>query len=131
MKIIKIELIGAPELAKILATAGARAIPALKQALNEEGQIAFRNSQRLVPVDTGTLRRSGVLVPAREKGTSMIEVVMGYGGAASAYALKQHENLSYRHKEGKQAKYLEQPVMQRQAKLSQNIQRRMKRILSK
>lgn len=130
MKIIKIELIGAPELAKILATAGARAIPALKQALNEEGQIAFRDSQRLVPVDTGTLRRSGILEPAKEKGTS-IEVVMGYGGAASAYALKQHENLSYRHKEGKQAKYLEQPVMQRQAKLSQNIQKRMQRILSK
>lgn len=129
MKIIKIELIGALELAKILATAGARAIPALKQALNEEGQIAFRDSQRLVPVDTGTLRRSGVLESAKEKGTS-IEVVMGYGGAASAYALKQHENLSYRHKEGKQAKYLEQPVMQRQVKLSQNIQRRMKAILS-
>lgn len=130
MKIIKIELMGATELARTLATAGPQGIPALKQALNEEGQIAFRNSQRLVPVDTGTLRRSGVLVPAREKGSSMIEVVMGYGGAASAYALKQHENLSYRHKEGQQAKYLEEPVKARQEKLSQNIQRRMKRILS-
>lgn len=131
MKIIKIELVGAKELAEILATAGAKAVPALKQALNEEGQIAFRDSQRIVPVDTGTLRRSGVLVPAREKGTSMIEVVMGYGGAASAYALKQHENLNYRHREGKQAKYLEEPVMKRQVKLSENIKRRVKRILSK
>lgn len=130
MKIIKIELMGAPELARTLATAGLQGVRALKQALNEEGQIAFRNSQRLVPVDTGTLRRSGILLLAREKGSSMIEVVMGYGGAASAYALKQHENLSYRHKEGQQAKYLEEPVKARQEKLSQNIQRRMQRILS-
>jgi hypothetical protein len=130
MKIIEIELVGAKELAEILAVAGAKAIPALKQALNEEGQIAFRNSQRIVPVDTGTLRRSGVLLPAKENGTS-VEVVMGYGGAASAYALRQHENLNYRHREGKQAKYLEEPVMQRKVKLAENIKRRMKRILSK
>lgn len=130
MKIITIELIGAPELARTLATAGPQGVRALKQALNEEGQIAFRNSQRLVPVDTGTLRRSGILLLAREKGSSMIEVVMGYGGAASAYALRQHENLSYRHKQGQQAKYLEEPVRARQEKLSQNIQRRMQRILS-
>lgn len=121
---------GATELARLLATAGAKAVPALKQALTEEAQIAFRDSQRLVPVDTGTLRRSGVILPAREKGTSIVEVVMGYGGAASEYALKQHENLSYRHKEGKQAKYLEEPVMKRQLKLSENIRRRMQRILS-
>lgn len=130
MKIITIELIGALELARTLATAGPQGVRALKQALNEEGQIAFRNSQRLVPVDTGTLRRSGILLLAREKGSSMIEVVMGYGGAASAYALRQHENLSYRHKQGQQAKYLEEPVRARQEKLSQNIQRRMQRILS-
>lgn len=130
MKIITIELIGAPELARTLATAGPQGVRALKQALNEEGQIAFRNSQRLVPVDTGTLRRSGILLLAREKGSAMIEVVMGYGGAASAYALRQHENLSYRHKQGQQAKYLEEPVRARQEKLSQNIQRRMQRILS-
>jgi hypothetical protein len=130
MKIIEIELVGAKELAEILAVAGAKAIPALKQALNEEGQIAFRNSQRIVPVDTGTLRRSGVLLPAKENGTS-VEVVMGYGGAASAYALRQHENLNYRHREGKQAKYLEEPVMQRKVKLAENIKRRMQRILSK
>lgn len=130
MSKITIELVGAEDLAKILALAGAKAVPALKQALTEEAQIVFRDSQRLVPVDTGTLRRSGQILPAVEKGTS-VEITMGYGGAASSYALRQHENLQYRHKKGQQAKYLEQPVRQRQNKLLQNIKKRMERILSK
>lgn len=130
MKIIKIEIIGGMELAKLLATAGARAVPAVKQALHEEAQIAFRNSQRIVPVDTGTLRRSGQIIPPRENRQGNIEVVMGYGGAAKGYALEQHENLTYRHREGKQAKYLETPVMARQTKLAENLRRRMERILS-
>jgi hypothetical protein len=127
---ITIELVGAEDLAKILALAGAKAVPALKQALTEEAQIVFRNSQRLVPVDTGTLRRSGIIIPVRERG-NLIEVAMGYGGAASSYALRQHENLQYRHKKGQQAKYLETPLFSRADKLLGNIKRRMERILSK
>ena len=130
MSKITIELVGAEDLAKILALAGAKAVPALKQALTEEAQIVFRNSQRLVPVDTGTLRRSGIIIPVRERG-NLIEVAMGYGGAASSYALRQHENLQYRHKKGQQAKYLETPLFSRADKLLGNIKRRMERILSK
>ena len=130
MSKITIELVGAKDLAKILALAGAKAVPALKQALTEEAQIVFRDSQRLVPVDTGTLRRSGIIIPVRERG-SLIEVAMGYGGAASSYALRQHENLQYRHKKGQQAKYLETPLFSRANKLLGNIKRRMERILSK
>lgn len=131
MKTIKVEIIGGKELAAMLASAGERAVPAIKQALSEEGQLAFRESQRLVPVDTGTLRRSGQILPPKENAQHNIELVMGYGGAAKAYALRQHEDLDYKHKEGKQAKYLEEPVKNRQNKLAQNIQARMKRILSK
>lgn len=130
MSKITIELVGAEDLAKILALAGAKAVPALKQALTEEAQIVFRDSQRLVPVDTGTLRRSGIIIPVRERG-NLIEVAMGYGGAASSYALRQHENLQYRHKKGQQAKYLETPLFSRADKLLGNIKRRMERILSK
>jgi len=129
-KTINIELIGDLELKAILASAGEKAVPALKQALTEEAQLAFRESQRVVPVDTGTLRRSGQIESAREVPTG-VEIVLGYGGAAKAYALRQHEDLSYSHKEGQQAKYLEDPVRGRIPKLMQNIRRRMERILSK
>jgi hypothetical protein len=127
---VKIELIGANKLMMLLAKAGNQAVPAIMQALTEEGQLIFRESQRIVPVDTGTLRRSGVLLPAKQKGNK-IELVMGYGGAAMAYALRQHEDLSIRHKEGKQAKYLETPFRNRLPKLEENLKRRITRILSK
>ena len=103
---------------------------AMPQVLNEEAQIILRNSQRLVPVKTGTLRRSGTIVPPRKKGTKY-EVVIGYGGAASAYALQQHENLRYKHKEGKSAKYLEIPTQQQSEKMPEAIKNRLKRIIGR
>jgi len=103
---------------------------AMPQVLMEEAQLIFRESQRIVPVKTGVLRASGQIVPPRKKGDKY-EVVIGYGGAASAYALKQHENLQYAHKEGKTAKYLEIPAQQRAAKMAQAIQYRLQRIIGR
>lgn len=60
-------------------------------------------SQALCPVDSGTLRNSCVI----EEHDDYITV--GYGGAASAYAAIQHENMAFHHPVG-QAKYLEQPA---------------------
>jgi hypothetical protein len=59
-------------------------------------------SQALCPVDSGTLRGSAVV---DVQGNT---VTVGYGGAASAYALVQHENLHFHHPVG-QDKFLEQP----------------------
>lgn len=59
-------------------------------------------SQSRCPVDTGTLKNSAVIKSDETK----YEVRVGYGGAASKYALIQHENLNYHHDVG-QAKYLE------------------------
>ena len=103
---------------------------AMPQVLMEEAQLVFRDSQRLVPVDTGALRASGQIIPPRKKGTKW-EVVIGYGGAAKSYALEQHENLRYRHKEGKSAKYLETPTRQRGAKMPDAIRNRLKRIIGR
>ena len=103
---------------------------AMGQVLNEEAQLIFRDSQRLVPVETGVLRASGQIVAPRKKGSKW-EVVIGYGGAASSYALEQHENLAYRHKEGKTAKYLEIPARQRANNAAQSIKNRLKRIIGR
>lgn len=103
---------------------------AMPQVLTEEAQIIFRESQRLVPVKTGVLRASGQIVPPRKKGSNW-EVVIGYGGAASSYALEQHENLRYRHKEGKSAKYLEIPAQQRSAQMADAIKNRLRRIIGR
>jgi hypothetical protein len=97
-------------------------------ALTQEAQIMFRNSQRIVPVQTGVLKASGQILPPQQVG-SIITIDMGYGGAASAYAMRQHETESYRHAAGKSWKYLEIPVRERIPALEQNLATRIRRIL--
>jgi hypothetical protein len=101
---------------------------ALGQALNEEAQIMFHISQRRVPVDTGTLKRSGMILPLMKRQGNWI-VVMGYGGAAREYAQDQHERLDYKHKEGKSAKYLENPIRERLPNLEERLAYRIGKIL--
>ncbi|WP_234042353.1 minor capsid protein [Streptomyces marianii] len=58
-------------------------------------------ANRLVPLEEGTLERSGRVN------------VDGLNGAISydaVYAVRQHEELTWRHLPGRQAKYLEQPM---------------------
>lgn len=124
----KIELTGADKLAALLARGGAEAVPALAQALAEEAQLMFRDSQRLVPRDTGTLAASGQVLPAEINGDE-VSVTLGYGGAASDYALIVHEDPKARHTGGRQFKYLEVPVLRRIPKLNDTLRRRVERIL--
>jgi hypothetical protein len=58
-------------------------------------------AQALVPLDEGPLQRSGKVI------------VNGMDGAISydtPYAIRQHEELTWKHAPGRQAKYLEQPM---------------------
>lgn len=58
-------------------------------------------AKKIIPLDEGTLERSGRVD------------VDGLNGAISfdtVYAVVQHERLDYRHAPGRQAKYLEQPM---------------------
>lgn len=117
-------------LARMLAEAGDEIVPALAQALYEEGQLAFAESQRLVPRDTGTLAGSGTLEPPDTTGTA-VTVRLGYGGAASDYALIVHEDPNATHTGGRTFKYLEVPVLARVPKLEQNVAARINRILGR
>ena len=72
----------------------------------------YATSQRLVPVDTGALKRSGLIEPF-SKGNKhgyllryrALNKETGYN-----YAPIQHENLSFNHRVG-QAKYLQEAVV--------------------
>lgn len=76
---------------------------ALDKALYREAQAIFRESQRLVPVDKGFLKGSGVV----ESGDG--NAFIGYGGPAASYALYVHEDPEAKHKKGKTYKFLEIP----------------------
>ena len=83
---------------------------AAAQALYMEGNNIMAESKTIVPVDTGTLRATGSVFPPEVSGDT-IEVTLGYGGAASAYAVVQHERTDFHHPGQGQAKYLEKPAM--------------------
>ena len=88
---------------------GRKAALELGGALYREGEAIMAESKGEVPVDTGTLRSTGhVNLPKRVGGEIVVE--LGYGGPATPYALRQHENLQFRHPVGK-AKYLADPFL--------------------
>ena len=115
---------GLPALRAALAAAGRRGTDALASAMADEADIIMEESKRRAPVDLGPLRASGVVLPPEKRGNS-VSIEMGYGGAASAYALRQHEEISWRHTVG-EAKYLERPVLEHAPKLAGNLAKRIR-----
>jgi hypothetical protein len=62
-------------------------------------------SRSLAPIDEGTMIRSSEATV-----TSDGSVVTGTVTYSTPYAIRQHEELAYRHAPGRQAKYLEGPM---------------------
>ena len=100
---------GDAEMAAKIAAIGKKYPNRILMQLNITAEKIMTISKRLVPVDFGILKTSGLVEKPEKKGKKFM-VTMGYGGAASAYALVQHENLSFAHTVG-QAKYLEEPLL--------------------
>lgn len=97
--------------------------PALNNAIGEalfaEAWKIMAQSHREVPVRDGILKNSGTVLPPQKRGKTVV-VEMGYGGAASAYAVPQHERTDYNHRVGK-AKYLEDPLIAAASELPANL----------
>lgn len=69
----------------------------LQQALEH----TLGEARKIVPLDEGTLERSGRVVMDGLNGTISFDTI---------YAVVQHERLDFKHLPGRQAKYLEQPM---------------------
>lgn len=110
---------GMDELQRILTRAPLEAVGAMASALYVEGSMLVNDAKRETPVDQGTLRNSGIALPPSVSGTS-IEVVVGFGGAASDYAVAQHEHTEFRHQVGK-AKFLKDPADRRETGFDSRI----------
>lgn len=77
---------------------------AAAQGLNLAAERLKALSVPLTPVDQGPLSGATTVVPATPDN---LESRVANG---MVYAARQHEELTWRHKSGKQAKYLEQPA---------------------
>lgn len=80
---------------------------AVAGALYVAGNVVMTEAKRRAPLDTGVLRASGYVTLPEAGEKPKVEV--GFGGAAAAYALVQHERTELKHEVG-EAKYLENAI---------------------
>lgn len=98
-----------------------KATKGLRVGLFRAALFLQRESQKIVPVDTGALRASA---NTRMEGTAETpEAIVSYG---QDYAVHVHENLEMRHKPGKVAKYLEKPALENKDKLRDIVMKAIK-----
>jgi hypothetical protein len=73
------------------------------RGLMKGAEHVLEEANRLVPIEEATLLRSGV--PSVDDGA--LRAAVSYD---TVYACRQHEELTWRHDAGRQAKYLETPI---------------------
>lgn len=108
---IKGQVTGIKEVLLDLQAYGIRADRAIDVALNAAIKDIAGRADELVPEDEGILAGSQDIEGPSRSG-NMFTATISYGGPAEAYALVQHERLDYKHRGGRQAKYLEQPFVE-------------------
>lgn len=124
-----IKLTGDNVLAKKMKRLERTMFHAAKAAILQEAEMIMTESRSLVPVDKGILKTSGVVgKPKKIRGGAGVEVIIGYGGAASSYAIYVHEDLNANHVVG-QALFLELPFQKAQFAMSYRLSLSIKRIL--
>lgn len=124
-----VKITGADTLTKLFRAVGNELFTiAVAEAAYAEATLIMIRAKGQVPLDQGTLRASGIVNPPEISGTTWA-ITMGFGGAASAYALIQHENLAFAHANGRSAKYLETPVTEAVPDFSKSLIARVEAIL--
>lgn len=85
-------------------------------------EFALQHANRTVPLLNSPLQQSGVASTERTG-----EHVMGAVSYATPYAVRQHENLTFRHAPGRRAKWLELTFAEQQDKISQLVASQVRR----
>lgn len=125
---VSIQMDGTTKLIRKLATGGIVVTGHVSTAIFEEAWEIFRKSQQEVPYRYGFLAGSGRVDPPTMVNNEIV-VQIFYGGAAAPYALWVHENRDMNFRNGRKAKYLYDPVMQRVGVFDKNIAARVEQML--
>lgn len=83
----------------------------------------LQRSREVVPIEEGTLERSGVATVDRAE-------LVGAVSYDTPYAVRQHEDLNLRHDPGRTAKYLERPMHEERNTINALIAAAVRRALS-
>ena len=108
-----ITITGQTELAEVLAKLGAQAPAKLGGALYRQAHVIMGKAKAITPHDTGTLMTSGFVEEPKISNQHTV-VTLGFGGAASSYAVIVHEDLTPKNwtEPGTGPKYLERPILE-------------------
>ncbi|MDX3063415.1 hypothetical protein PV518_14690 [Streptomyces sp. ND04-05B] len=79
-------------------------------------------SRKVVPIEEATLERSGVATVDETRLTAAVSY-------DTVYAVRQHEELNYRHDPGRTAKYLERPLTEQADTVAEIIAAQLRRSL--
>src|SRR4030095_6764164 len=88
--LMEVKVSGLDQVFKNLEATSEQIIQALARALYEDGNALLNEAKAIVPVDLGTLKSLG-FVTFTEISAGTIDVTVGFGGAAKAYAVYVHE----------------------------------------
>lgn len=113
------EIEGMDALQAALRASPERALENLGAALWNEANSIMTDAKDQTPVKWGTLRASGTVQMPTFEGTE-VEVVLGFGGAAQAYAVIQHERTDFHHTSGK-AHYLSDPMTEHEHGMEERL----------
>ncbi len=80
-------------------------LAAAEKAVALGGEHVLGESTKIVPLEEGTLSRSG-----KTSAEMTGDVAVAAVSYDTPYAARQHEEMDWRHDPGRQAKYLEQPL---------------------
>lgn len=105
---VEIKILGVGELQKKLNKLTQRYNQGYRIGLEKGAKYLLRESKKIVPVDTGDLKRSGFVSITGRRFDSVATI-----GYTQYYAIWVHENLDAQHKPGKSAKYLSRILQHR------------------
>lgn len=95
---------------------------AAAEGLFDGAEHLLEHANRTVPIEEGTLMRSGQASVDAET----MEASVSYG---TVYAVPQHENLHYKHDPGRRAKWLELSLDERSEAIQQYVANRIREAL--
>ncbi|MBI0374729.1 hypothetical protein JBE27_00165 [Streptomyces albiflaviniger] len=92
------------------------------RGLRTAAEHVLAESRKIVPIEEATLERSGVATVDE----SSLTAAVSYD---TPYAIRQHEELNYRHDAGRSAKYLERPLTEQADTVAEIIAAQLRRSL--
>ncbi|MEV0445962.1 hypothetical protein AB0I84_31515 [Streptomyces spectabilis] len=92
------------------------------QGLRLAAEHVLEVSRRRVPIEEATLERSGTATVDEQTLTAVVSY-------DTPYAIRQHEELAYRHDAGRTAKYLERPLAEEADTVGEIIAAQVRRAL--